>query len=303
MILAVALVSGLLVWRGGVDVLDFFRRRWKLILFCEAIFVVALVSFFGIRAWNPDLWHPWRGGEKPMDFAYLNAVTRSTEMPPYDPWFAGGHLNYYYFGQFQVASLTKLTGILPSTAFNLAIALVFALTVGGAFSLIYNLAASRNGGGDRAPPPSPSGPYLAGIAGAVFVAIIGNLDGMVQLVQAMWRVTFGDGEFGVFDYWRSSRVIDTSAQGGLNSCGGCEITEFPFFSFLYADLHAHLIALPFAILALGLGLALVLSAAKTCSTRAWAARIAALGLTVGALFTINSWDYPTYLLLSLGVVP
>ena len=302
MILAVALVSGLLVWKGGGDVLDFFRRRWKLILFCEAIFVVALVSFFGIRAWNPDLWHPWRGGEKPMDFAYLNAVTRSTEMPPYDPWFASGHLNYYYFGQFQVASLTKLTGILPSTAFNLAIALVFALTVAGAFSLVYNLAASRNGDGDRAPPLSPSGPYLAGIAGAVFVAIIGNLDGMVQLVQAVWRVTFGGGELGVFDYWRSSRVIDTSAQGGLNSCGGCEITEFPFFSFLYADLHAHLIALPFAILALGLGLALVLGVANGCSTRAWAARIAALGLAVGALFTINSWDYPTYLLLSLGVV-
>ncbi len=302
MILAVALVSGLLVWKGGGDVLDFFRRRWKLILFCEALFVVALVSFYGIRAWNPDLWHPWRGGEKPMDFAYLNAVTRSTEMPPYDPWFSGGHLNYYYFGQFQVASLTKLTGILPSTAFNLAIALVFALTVAGSFSLVYNLAASRNGGGDRAPPPSPSGPYLAGIAGAVFVAIIGNLDGMVQLVQAVWRVTFGNGEFGIFDYWRSSRVIDTSAQGGLNSCGGCEITEFPFFSFLYADLHAHLIALPFAILALGLGLSLVLGAANGCSTRAWAARIAALGLAVGALFTINSWDYPTYLLLSLGVV-
>ena len=89
---------------------------------------------------------------------------------------------------------------------------------------------------------------------------------MIQLVQAIWRVTFGGGEFGVFDYWRSSRVIDTSSQGGLNSCGGCEITEFPFFSFLYADLHAHLIALPFAILALGLGLALVLGAAKTCST-------------------------------------
>ena len=302
MIVVVSGISGVMMWRGGVDVLDFFRRRWKLILFCEALFVVALVSFYGIRAWNPDLWHPWRGGEKPMDFAYLNAVIRSTEMPPYDPWFAGGHLNYYYFGQFQVASLTKLTGILPSTAFNLAIALVFALTVAGAFSLVYNLAASRNGGGDRAPPPSPSGPYLAGIAGAVFVAIIGNLDGMVQLVQAMWRVTLGEGEFGVFDYWRSSRVIDTSSQGGLNSCGGCEITEFPFFSFLYADLHAHLIALPFAILALGLGLALILGAANGCSTRAWAARIAALALTVGALFTINSWDYPTYLLLSLGVV-
>ena len=302
MIIVVALVSGLVVWRGRVRVIDFFRQRWRLILFCEALFLVAFLSFYGIRAWNPDLWHPWRGGEKPMDFAYLNAVTRSTEMPPYDPWFAGGHLNYYYFGQFQIASITKITGVLPSTAFNLAIALVFALTVGGAFSVVYNLAASRGGGGDRAPPSIPGGPYLAGITGAVFVAVIGNLDGAVQMGQAVWRFTFGEGAVGQFDYWRSSRVIDTSAQGGLNSCGGCEITEFPFFSFLYADLHAHLIALPFALLAVGLGLALIQGAAKLCSTRAWLARIAALGLTVGALFTINSWDYPTYLLFSIGVV-
>ena len=201
--------------------------------------------------------------------------------PPTTPGLRAVTLNYYYFGQFQIASITKITGVLPSTAFNLAIALVFALTVGGAFSVVYSLAASRGGGGDRAPPSIPGGPYLAGMAGAVFVAVIGNLDGAVQLGQAVWRTTFGEGQFGSFDFWRSSRVIDTSSQGGLNSCGGCEITEFPFFSFLFADLHAHLIALPFAILALGLGLALLLGAEKTCSTRAWAARIAALGWPSG----------------------
>ena len=193
MIVVVGAVSGLVAWRGRVGVVDFFRRRWRLILFCEVLFLVAFLSFYGVRAWNPDLWHPWRGGEKPMDFAYLNAVTRSTEMPPYDPWFAGGHLNYYYFGQFQIASITKITGVLPSTAFNLAIALVFALTVGGAFSVVYNLAASRGGGGDRAPPSIPGGPYLAGITGAVFVAVIGNLDGAVQMGQVVWRFTFGEG--------------------------------------------------------------------------------------------------------------
>ena len=67
--------------------------------------------------------------------------------PPIDPYFAGGTINYYYYGHYLVAVLVKLTGITSSVAFNLAIATVFALTIANTFSLGDNLAA---GLGDKA---------------------------------------------------------------------------------------------------------------------------------------------------------
>ena len=369
-ILVVALLSSIVLATRWREFKEFVSKNWRLLAIGEAIFLAAFLAFVAIRMANPDLWHSFRGGEKPMDFAYLNAVLRSTSMPPYDPWFAGGYLNYYYWGQFIVATLIKATGIVPSVAYNLAIPLLFALTVTGVYSLVYNIAAgvrrlsptsglslassssaeidfasdqpySRlETGGGYSPPYRqwrwwvhgvPWGPVIAGLLAGLFVAVIGNLDGIVQVVKGGWNSAIDGQAFPSLDYlsdfWRSSRMLplipeiapsaltfwlDLSNPGVdriLENCPpngpldcGHHITEFPFFSFLFADLHAHMIVIPFTMLAVGLGFSLMVGLSRNAGNWWLVSATATLALAVGSLWAINSWDYPTYLILAVILI-
>ena len=316
-VLMAAVSLGILAFKWE-EISHFVRRRWGALLVGELIFIAAFLAFVLVRMANPDLWHPYRGGEKPMDFAYLNAVLRSTIMPPYDPWFGGGYLNYYYWGQFLTAVLIRATGIEPVVAFNLAVPTFFALTVGGVYSIVYNLVRSAGRRLDDAvgilggvPRWSP---VLVGLVGVAFVAVLGNLDGAIQVGHSVKNVLLGQ-PFGEFDFWRSSRMMPPDPPGH-------EITEFPFFTFLFADLHAHMMAIPFTVLAIGLSLAVVLNqkwAGEGASvepnsphpnplprgegTMAWEmVRLAILGIAVGSLALLNTWDLPTYIIVAAAAI-
>ncbi len=324
-ILAVATLSGLVLAFRWREFISFVRSNVRLLLVAEVLFLAAFLAFVALKAANPDLWHFYRGGEKPMDFAYLNAVLRSTTMPPYDPWYAGGYLNYYYFGQFIVATLIRATGILPSVAYNLAIPLLFALTVTAAYSLVFNVSAGLrrlrpgDGLGAQSGNRFPWGPVAAGLFAALFVGVIGNLDGIAQVVKGSWDLLFTGAPFPsleyLSDFWRSSRMIPLLQEAtptlrfltfwlpdpGSPLSDSPHITEFPYFTFLFADLHAHLVAIPFTLLALGLALSLAVGLKK--AGPGWTAGVVVmLAGTVGSLGAINSWDYPTYLLLSVVLI-
>lgn len=303
-----AAISIPILFRNRKCIASFIFEHWRMLVFSEIVFISAFLIFVVIRMANPDLWHPYLGGEKPMDMAYLTAVLKSSYMPPYDPWFAGGYINYYYWGQFMVAALIRGTGIEPAVAFNLAVPLFFALTFGSAYSLVYNLtnwSIIRNKLNNRPPTSGLLGqalrsPVSAGLMGGVFVTILGNLDGAVQIIGNLWHQFILGVPMETFDFWRSTRVMPPDPPGH-------EITEFPFFTFLFGDLHAHLMAIPFTILAIGLSLAIVVSVRNKDGYKnpvsyaqgfAELGRLVVLGLVVGSLRLINTWDFPVYLLLA-----
>ncbi len=312
---AMLLCSGLLAWRDRRRLLGFFRERWRSVLYIEALALGFFVFFLLVRLGNPDLWHPGRGGEKPMDFSYLNAVLKSVSFPPYDPWYAGGYINYYYYGFVLVGAPVKLLGLVPNVAYNLILPTLYAMVALGAFCVGSNLVAGAAGSTEDGWKPRP---WLAGIMAAVGMGVIGNLgtvsliygglkrlgagadqalrtsfggllqalSGLNQLLLGGQSMPFGLGSW----YWDPSRAIPP----GIGEPG--PITEFPYFTFLYADLHAHMINMPLTLGAAAWALSWIMAAKRRERLR-WIDTGLALftgGLLLGALRPTNSWDFPAY---------
>ena len=235
----------------------------------EALFLVAFVCFAVIRAYSPDIY--WTGGEKLMDMTFINSLLRTTQFPPLDPWMSGTAIYYYYFGYLIVANLIKITGIFPSIAFNLATASFFALTLTCAFGIGYNLTEK----------------IKYGFATAFLVTIAGNPAGFFQFLEILFIQKGGIDGILSFNYWTSSRVIPDT------------INEFPFFSFLQSDVHAHMISITFQLLIILLLLSMIKPGIQ--GTR-YMISVFILGLSIGFLYPLNTWDYPVYLFLAVLVM-
>jgi YYY domain-containing protein len=298
---------------------------WQTVFLTEAIFALTFVAWCIVRAHMPRI-EP-SGGEKWMESAFLRAILRSDTFPPHDPWLSGFAISYYYFGYVIVAMLARLADVPPSIAFNVAIAMLFALTCTGAFSLVYNLAAARRRDGElSATGGREKTAVLGGLLGILLVAVTGNLEGLFEVLHArgigsagFWRwldiralaenlpAAFAGGRW-VPDrfiwWWQASRVVRDYTPLGIHQE---VIDEFPGFGFLLGDMHPHVLGLPFVLLALALALNLYLRVSngglRTTSRAAlvwpfdgW--EFVVYAVCLGGLGFLNTWDFPIYLFIT-----
>jgi YYY domain-containing protein len=296
-------VMGLSMWaRQGGELVQTLRNAWRQLLAMEILFAATLLLYAAHRAYDPAIAHT----EQPMDFAFLNALLRSPRLPPNDPWLAGFPISYYYFGHLTVAILARLTGLPAGIAYNLGLAHTLALGVVGGYGLIHALVLRQGERQTRA--------TAWGIAGGLALMLAGNWEGLCEALRARgwgadafyrWLAVPGLAEArptgawlpaGTW-WWRASRVFQDANPLGRTPT---VITEFPAFSFILGDLHPHVMALPYVLLALSLALELY-HAGQEGEVRAWwrQARFWLLPLFLGSLGMINSWDLPTFLVANL----
>ncbi len=308
---------------GGRPLLAWLRANRGLVIAAEALFAAVLIGWSAFRAYNPDI----AGTEKPMEFAFINGVLNSRFFPPQDPWLSGYAISYYYFGYVMLGLFIRLSGVDPAVGFNMGVALWYALVMLGAFGVAQMLVAAAR---DSGRPAAGRNSIGWGMLAALCVGLLGNLEGLLDtayqrgllpLSLIQWfdikgltdAAPTGGWTGGFWWWWRASRVIhDKDLIGNSVEL----IDEFPAFSFILGDLHPHVLALPFALLAVGLAANLLcwkpeagswkLEAGgwKLATLRGWQALgeatglgapgVALYALALGALGFLNTWDFPIY---------
>lgn len=265
---------GLILW-SGFNLLLFvknqktistaFKEKFPVFILQEILFVGITMLWIYIRGNQPDI----RGLEKFMDYGFVNALLKSEYLPPYDMWFAGKFINYYWFGHFITALLTKLSMIPSQITYNLMMATLAGLVFTSAFSLVSELLKDVI--------ENKRTHVLGGILAGLLLVFGGNLHTPFYVLKE-----------GAAKYWYpdATRFIGYNPETNDKT-----IHEFPNYSFVVSDLHAHVINLPFVLLFLMTLYSLV------SDSRQKVAKLTLLGFLLGTFFMTNTWDFGTYLLM------
>ena len=306
----------------GAGKTDAAERRSRpsivLILFEETMFFGLLYLSVYIIGFRPDAY----GTEKFMDYGFMTAMSRSDHMPFTDMWFAGRSVNYYYGGQYVTVFLMKLAGVTEGQAYNLMRGLITTCSFMLPFSLVFQLlydymrrmpvqqhghtartgrsdtmrqvpaaAGTAEGGGGRSGGAAAVlAGLLGGLLGGAAVAFCGNIHYVLYgiILSAIKRFR-GEEYF----YWfpDSTRYI-----GYDPDLPDKTIHEFPAYSSVLGDLHAHYINILFVV-------------TVTAVVYAWAQKhdrdgggklpficpeVLVTGFMTGAFRWTNFWDFPIY---------
>ena len=267
-------------------------------LVVEILFLGMFIFWCYLRAFKPEAY----GTEKFMDFGFMKIMERSDYMPPQDLWLSGVDLNYYYVGQFVGTFLSKLSGINVDYGYNLMLMTIAALAFTMVYSLVRTCFAELTFEKIKNSRPIS---VVAGIVSGSSVVFAGNVHYLIYGVLRPKLQEFTGAE--VTSYW----FPDATRYIGYNTdVPDKTIHEFPSYSFILGDLHAHVINIIFVLTVLGILYSWLMyrkdliknNKGYSLVKEVFAPQILVLGFFIGFFHTTNFWDYPIYYVVSGAVI-
>ena len=280
-------------------------EKISLVYWEELIFFLAFLLWTYVAGFHPAAY----GTEKFMDYGFMEAMMRSTVLPARDLWYSEGHINYYYGGQYFAVFLTKLSHTKVELTYNLMRTFVAGLAFAMPFSLVYQMTVDRMKGQPKGEKIKKRLPFIAGFTAGTAVSIAGNMHYVIyaQIIPWIQKLTGQE----VSSYW----FPDATRYIGYNpDVPDKTIHEFPCYSFVLGDLHAHVVNVMFVLFLVGLLYAWMRSVRmreavimKPGRKQFWKKQlliphILLAAVMIGMFRFTNFWDFIIYFVVTGGVV-
>lgn len=272
------------------------EARRSLVLTEECLFLALFLLWTYLAGFRPEAY----GTEKFMDYGFMATMMRGDYMPAEDLWYAGEQLNYYYGGQYYAVFLTRLTFTRIQETYHLMRTMVAAFAFVLPFSLVRQMLEDR--WKEKKRRLAAAGGVLAGtavsLAGNMHYVLFGKL---IPWIREIFQIPF-DGK----EYWfpNSTRYIGYNPEVVNDKT----IHEFPSYSFILGDLHAHVVNLMFVLLVVGILYTWLQQRRKAKDRPMLLARGLAqpqlwlLGFFIGIFQWTNYWDFAIYYVVGGAVL-
>ncbi|MCR5798786.1 MAG: hypothetical protein K6G69_01810 [Lachnospiraceae bacterium] len=269
--------------KGDNSFFEELRASFRYMLIEGLVFAFLFVLVCIIYAYRV----PSYGTERFMDLGFMMSIARTEYMPAADIWCAGKSINYYYFGQYIFTFAGKLAFIDMGYAYTFGLYAVMAFALVGIFALVRNISKSR----------------IAGIISSCAVVCAGSFHFIVfkYLVPAVWEMLQLEGPAPNYWFANSTRYIGYIPEVANDHT----IHEFPAYSFIVGDLHAHVVNMMAVICILAILWAWLQDSDSLSDS--WLKnmldlKIACLGFLIGISFMANSWDFMIYFVVSGSII-
>jgi len=272
------------------------KNPWFFIILEEVLFLSSFLIYAYVRAHEPSI----RSLEKFMDFGFINSILRSKFFPPIDMWLSadpsnpGGYpINYYYFGHLTSAFLIKLTGVKASIGYNLSLITILSVGITSIFSLCANLVYFFIKTILKQEHVNKMLISVYGLIGALVVNLGGNL-------HTIYLFTKGYPNESPIPYWQIMSWFNPTKYWYPNATRFIPFTihEFPSYSYTVADLHGHVLDIPFVILIIAFLFLIITKIKDNLETKKIIRFSIPTGFLIAILYMTNAFDGPIYFLVA-----
>ena len=286
-VIAVTAVSMALCWILYIKKAEKKTLDLDLVLGEELIFLAFFLLWTYFAGFRPEA----KGTEKFMDYGFMAAMTRSDTLPARDLWYSAGNMNYYYGGQYYAVFLTKLSFTRIQETYNLMRTLVAAFAFVLPFNLVFHMIREI----PRKVKAVPG--WIAALGGLLAGAAVSLAGNMHYVLYGLFGDVFKLS--GYEDYW----FPDSTRYIGHNPLTDDQcIHEFPSYSFVLGDLHAHVVNVMFVLLTVGILYAWMKGIREREEEgQAFSAKklllepaVIACGVLTGIFHWTNYWDFVIY---------